>query len=76
MKDITDKCKEQPKLFYRYVNDKLKQREDVSKLKVNVEVYDDKKVMVEMMNNCFNENFLRKSEFHVQEKVELNGIYL
>ena len=26
-KDITDKCKENPKLFYRYVNDKLKNKQ-------------------------------------------------
>merc|ERR1712035_231967 len=32
-KDIVEKCKDQPKLFYVYVNGKLKKKKGISKLK-------------------------------------------
>ena len=34
-KDIVEKCKDQPKLFYRFVNSKLKHKEGLNKLVVD-----------------------------------------
>lgn len=45
---IIDKCKDQPKLFYRYVIGKLNHREDISKLKINGKVYEDEIEMAEL----------------------------
>merc|ERR1711980_82186 len=36
-KDIVDKCKEQPKLFYRFINKKMKVRESIESLKIGAE---------------------------------------
>ena len=33
-RSIVDKCKDQPKLFYKFINGKLKTREDITKVKV------------------------------------------
>ena len=32
-KNIVDKCKEKPKLFYRFINGKIKQKENITRLK-------------------------------------------
>ena len=40
-KDIVDKCKEEPKPFYRFINGKLKHKESVARLKENKELYED-----------------------------------
>ena len=43
-KFIIDKCKEEPKLFYRFINEKLKQREGIDKIKLSNTVYEDPKM--------------------------------
>ena len=40
-KSIVEKCKDQPKLFYKYVNGKLKNRKEIVKLKVDNIIYED-----------------------------------
>ena len=52
-----NKCKDYPKLFYRYVNGKLKNKE-ISKLKINDEIYEDAKEMTEVMNKWI-DDFLK-----------------
>ena len=52
-KDIVDKCKEHPKLFYRFVNGKLKKRESIERLKGEQGIVDDPKNMAELLNNRF-----------------------
>ncbi len=46
-------CKDQPKLFYLYVNWKLKNKVGINKLQVDGVVYEETGRMVEVMNNCF-----------------------
>ncbi|XP_076062422.1 uncharacterized protein LOC143037755 [Oratosquilla oratoria] len=59
-KDIIDKCKEQPKLFYRYVNGKLKNKQELVKLcQGNIEYTEDLE-MAEVMNNHFKSVFTRE----------------
>ena len=38
-KDIVDKCMEEPKLFYRFINGQLKHKESIVGLKENKEVH-------------------------------------
>ena len=63
MRDIMNKCKEHPKLFYRYVKEKLKNKGEISKLKINDEIYKDAEEMVDMMNNCFHLVFTSEGWF-------------
>ena len=44
-KDIVDKCKEEPKLFYRFINGKIKHEENITRLNENNEIYKDLEVM-------------------------------
>ena len=69
-KDIVNKCKEHPKLFYRYVNGKLKNKGQISKLRINEEIYKDAEEMTEVMNNCFHSVFKRVTS-SVREQWEL-----
>lgn len=48
--DIIDKFKAQPKLFCRYINGKLKQKEEIEWLTVNRIRYDDVKDLLRVMN--------------------------
>ena len=62
-KNIVDKCKDQPKLFYKFINKKLKNRDEIQKVKVNGETFDGTKEIVEEMNKCFQTVFTRESDF-------------
>ena len=62
-KDIVDKCKEEPKLFYRYINGKIKSKESVTRLRENNKVYEDPKEMSELLNKNFQKVFTKESEF-------------
>ena len=67
-KDIVEKCKDQPKLFYGYVNGKLKKKKGISKLKRDDVIYEDAEQIAEVMNGCFQSVFTRESEFVEQER--------
>ena len=69
-KRIMDKCKSDPKLFYRHVNSKMKKREGISSLKVDGVMYDQEQDMSEVMNRCFQSVFTEEGEFEGEE-VEL-----
>ena len=73
-RDIIDRCKDEPKLFYRYVNGKLKHKEGISKLKFEGEVYDDAAEQAEIMNKCFQSVFSIESEFTGRETASRNAI--
>ncbi len=62
-KDIIDRYKHEPKLFYRYVNSKLKSKVSIGKLLVDGVVYEDLKEMAEVMNKSFKEVFTKEKEF-------------
>ena len=67
-KDIVDKCKKEPKLFYRFINVKLKRKESIAQLKENKEVYEDPKEISVVLNK----NFLKV--FTTKYKLEQNII--
>ncbi|XP_050695649.1 uncharacterized protein LOC126985138 [Eriocheir sinensis] len=62
-KDIIDKCKDQPKLFYRRVNGKIKNKETIDKLKMDGATYEDPAEMAEVMNNSFHRVFTKEDKF-------------
>ena len=62
-KDIVEKCKEEPKLFYQFINGKIKQKDKVERLKDGSETYEDPKDMSEILNKNFQQVFTKETEF-------------
>ena len=63
-RNIVDKCKEEPKLFYRFIYGKIKHQESIAWLKENREVlYEDLKEMSEVLNKNFQKVFTIESDF-------------
>ena len=62
-KGVVDKCKNEPKLFYRYVNGKMKNKQSIDRLKVENILYDDAQSQAEIMNTCFQSVFTRETSF-------------
>ena len=62
-KDIVEKCKEQPKLFYRFINRKLKVKETIVRLKGEEGIIEDPKDMADLLNNRFQQVFTKESPF-------------
>lgn len=67
-KDIINKCKDQPKLFHRYVNGKLKSKHTIEKLHRNDMEYIDDLEMAEIMNEHFQEVFTQESDCNREEE--------
>ena len=63
MKKIVDKCKEESKLFYRFINGKIKPKEIITRLKKHNEVYEDLKEMSEVLNENLKKIFTTESDF-------------
>ena len=66
-KDIINKCKKEPKLFYRHVNNKMKKQEGITRLKVDERVYQDKQDMAEVMNKEFQKVFTEEGDFVLED---------
>ena len=62
MRDIIGKCKDQPKLFYRYVIGKLKNKHVIEKLNRDSAEYSEDLEMAEVMNEHFQAVFTRESD--------------
>ena len=65
-KDTVDKCKEGPKLFYWFINGKIKHKKIITILKENNEVrtvYEDPKEMSEVLNRNFQKIFTTELDF-------------
>ncbi len=56
-KDIIEKCGEEPRLFYRYINKKLKHRECIDRLRDDHRIYEEPKEMSELLNLNFQKVF-------------------
>ena len=64
-KDLVEKCKDQLKSCYRYIDGKLENKEEMSKLKFNSELYRVPEEMIRV-NNCFQSFFTRESDSQCQ----------
>ena len=59
-----EKCKDEPRLFYRFVNGKLKNKKEISKLKVDGEFLEEEELMAEELNKCFQKVFTNEETFN------------
>lgn len=50
--NIVGKFKDHPKLLYKFINGKLKNRDEMQKVKINSETFDGTSEITEVMNNC------------------------
>ena len=62
-KDVVEKCNDNPKLFYRYVNDKMTSKEEIVTLIKGHKIYDKEEEMTELMNESFKSVFNKDEEF-------------
>ena len=61
-RNIVDKCKNEPKLFYRYINGRLKSKDSVSKLRVGEKIYEREEELCEVMNEKFQSVFVLEDD--------------
>ncbi len=66
-KDIVDKCINEPKLFYRYINQKIGNKETIAQLKHN-KIYEDPREMSKVLNVNFQKVFTRESNFEPPQR--------
>lgn len=71
--DTINKCKDQPKIIYRHVNNKQKQKQGISKLKVNGKMYEKEADMAQMVNDCFQMMHTNERMFLEKEEVGKNA---
>ena len=62
-KDVVEKCKEEPKLFYKYVNGKLTNKETIDKVKKEGRIYQTAEEISEIMNESFKTVFTIEEDF-------------
>ena len=62
-KDVVEKCEREPKLFYRYINGKLTNRETIDKLVRGERIYQTTEEMSELMNESFRSVFSVETDF-------------
>ena len=62
-KDLVEKCKEEPKLFYRFINKKMKHKESITKLRENGEIFEESKDLCEILNKNFQSVFTNETEY-------------
>ncbi len=71
-KDIMEKCKSSPRLFYRHINGKMRRKEGINGLMVDGIKYDEDQEMAEVMNKKFQTVFTEEGNFDLIDN-ELNG---
>ena len=62
-KDIVSKSKKEPKLFYRYVNGKMKVKDSIARLRDGDETYEREEDLCEIMNNKLQSVYVSEGEF-------------
>ena len=62
-KGIVEKCKEQPKLLYKFINRKIKPKEPIERLKSEHGMTEDPKSMAELLNTKFQQVFTNELTF-------------
>ena len=62
-KDIVEKGKDQPKLFYNFINKKTKKKDHILTIKDEGITYDDEKDMSEILNKKFQSVFTKEPKF-------------
>ncbi len=65
IENIIKKCKEEPTMFYKFINGKLKTKEEISKVKVEGIIYEGAYSQMEIINKSCQLVFTRESSFIV-----------
>ena len=69
-KRIVDKCKDEPKLFYRFINGKLKKSDCVTKLKDGGKIFEEDKELAEILNKNFQKVFTQETSFNPDQQLK------
>ena len=64
-KDVVKKCGDEPKLFYKYVNGKMKCKETIDKIIKGGKTYQTAEELSEIMNDSFKSVFSVEGQFTV-----------
>ena len=79
-KNIVENCKAQPKLFYRFINGKLKTKDDIVRIKNEGEVIENPEAVAEAFNKQFQSVFTKEQNFNEEAVTEnregLNNIVI
>ena len=67
-KDIIDKCKSEPRLFYKHVNGMRKKWEGITRLIVDGQEYTEARGMAEVMNARFQSVFTEEEDFSKEDE--------
>ena len=62
-KNFVNKCRAELKLFYKFINSKIKTKDCILRIKVRGEIYEEVRDMCEMMNNSFQSVFTKEDMF-------------
>ncbi len=68
-KDIIEKCKDEPKLFYRFINGKTRIKEKVEKLRDGDKIIEDPKEMCELLNEKYQHVFMKQNSVNLNIKL-------
>ena len=68
--------KNEPKMFYRFINKKMKQKVGIYKLRVEGTVYEEEEGICEVMNRKFQEVFTTESDFERNERGRRNELVM
>ena len=60
-------------MFYRFINGKLKTKEDITKIKDEGKDVEDPREMAEIFNRCFQSVFTKEQEFRGETETGNNG---
>ena len=71
-KKLAKNSKANPRSFYKYVNSKKSNRENVGPLKCNNVIIDDDKNMADVLNNFFGSVFVKEDLNNVPEPMKIN----
>ena len=71
---IVDKSESDPKMFYKFINEKLQKKESVDKVKVGDNIYEDIDVIVEKLNENFCKVFTEETQFSRGMVSEVRGM--
>ena len=69
-KNIVNKCEKEPKLFYKFINGKMKIKDRLTKLKVEENTYEDEASMCEVMIDKLQSVFVEEEAFVEPEDVQ------
>ncbi|XP_069169369.1 uncharacterized protein [Procambarus clarkii] len=70
-KGIADKCKTEPGLFYKFINNKLQVKDNIQRLKMGNRFTEDEKEMCETLNEKFQSVFVQNEIFREPDTIRI-----